>query len=81
MLVYAREPILPAEANLLSTVKQTDTLQLRERALADRAMAVQNIHGKQQTDKIYYDDKHRHVYFLFYYYYIYILYIIYIFII
>src|SRR5699024_1057139 len=38
-----------------------NVIELREKALAVRNLAVQNIKGKQKTDKVRYDEKHRHV--------------------
>ncbi|EFA13184.1 Transposon Ty3-G Gag-Pol polyprotein-like Protein [Tribolium castaneum] len=43
MLVYGREPILPSEANLRKDVEATDIIKIREKALAVRNIAVENI--------------------------------------
>ena len=61
MLVYAREPILPTEENLMETNIATDSFKLREMALACRSDAADNILQKQHTDKQRYDSKHRHL--------------------
>ena len=67
MLLYAptvnREPVLPTEANLNENIQLTDTMKIRDRALAVRNEAVQNIKNKQIIDKQRYDGKHRHVIF------------------
>jgi hypothetical protein len=56
--VYARHPILPVEAQLVDRECRTDAEQIRQRALALRSQAVQNILKKQVKDKIVYDEKH-----------------------
>lgn len=61
MLVYGREPILPTEANLIPAEGPCTSNDIREGALAARNQAVRNIQKKQQSDKIRYDSKHRHV--------------------
>lgn len=62
MLVYGREPKLPTEANLLTPCNNTDSNEIKNRALAVRAEAVANIHQKQILDKTRYAKKHPGVY-------------------
>lgn len=61
MLVYGREPILPTEANLMEPNDSQDAHKIREKALAVRNMAAENINKKRATDKVRYDEKHRHL--------------------
>lgn len=63
MLVYGREPILPTEANLMEVGNSQDARKIRERALAVRNIAADNINKRQTTDKTRYDEKHRHLQF------------------
>ena len=57
-LVYGRSPVLPVEAQLVETECRTDAEEIRQRALALRSQAVQNILKKQIKDKELYDKKH-----------------------
>lgn len=61
MLVYGREAIQPTEANLHEVCKSPDACAIRERALAVRSLAVENIKKKQGKDKKRYDSKHRYL--------------------
>lgn len=61
MLVYAREAVQPTEANLMEKCTSEDVCQMRERALAVRSQAVENIQKRQAADKVRYDSKHRHL--------------------
>ena len=61
MLVYGREPILPIEANMIEPPESLTSHTLREKALAVRNKAVENLERKQKIDKLRYDSKHRHV--------------------
>ncbi|KAF2890341.1 hypothetical protein ILUMI_15831 [Ignelater luminosus] len=62
-LVYAREAVLPTEATLTRTIRSEDIQTIRDRALAIRGQAVENIHNKQVIDKKRYDQKHRELHF------------------
>ena len=59
MIIFAREATLPSDAALTEGDEVTDTLQLREKALAIRATAVENLHKRQEKDKVRFDKKHR----------------------
>jgi hypothetical protein len=61
MLVYGREPVLPTEANLLEPKQTIDANEIREKALAVRSLAAQNIRDRQEKDKDRYDNKHRNI--------------------
>lgn len=61
MLLYAREPVLPTEANLQKPTNNTDIVLLRERALTVRNQAIVNISNKQQKDKSRNYENHRHL--------------------
>ena len=61
MLVYGREPVLPSETSLRKNIENIDIINIREKALAVKNMAVDNIRLKQNIDKKRYDEKHRHV--------------------
>jgi len=58
-LIFARNPTLPLDATLLETEDEPNTNELREKALLLRAIAVENIHKKQEKDKDIYDKYHR----------------------
>ena len=64
MLVYAREAVLPTQANLLQEPLSSYVFDIREKALAVRNWAVENIYKKQNIDKERFDEKHRHVEFM-----------------
>lgn len=57
--MFAREATLPSEAALDSVECNTDAVEVRERALRMRAIAVDNIHKRQAWDKKRYDRNHR----------------------
>lgn len=61
MLLYAREPILPTEANLMASMNNSEAIKIREKALFVRNQAVENISKKQGAQKTRYDEKHRHI--------------------
>nr|CAI5868528.1 unnamed protein product [Callosobruchus analis] len=56
---FMLEPILPTEASLLQDIKTTDAIQIRDRTLAVRQLAAENIKKKQVIDKYRYDAKRR----------------------
>jgi transposase InsO family protein len=59
MLMFAREPVLPAEAMLTDVQCQTDAAAIREKALAMRYWATQNITSRQEKDRVRFNEKHR----------------------
>lgn len=60
-LVYGRHPVLPSEASLAQQSSHIDAEEIRQRALAVRSQAVENIYKKQRVDKRIYDAQHREV--------------------
>lgn len=60
-LVFARHPVFPCEANLLKPCTNINAEEMRQRALAVRCLAVENICEKQKIDKKIFDEKHRHL--------------------
>lgn len=58
-LVFARDPVLLPEASLTHPSSIFDIEKTRQRALATRAIAVENILKKQKVDKHRFDMKHR----------------------
>lgn len=60
-LVYAREPTLPSEAELIQEVQNQTIEEIRNKALIIRNQAVENINKKQIYDKERYDNLHRSV--------------------
>ena len=61
MLVYGREAVLPSQTNLMQEPDTTTAAEIREKALAARALGVQNITARQKCDKARYDVRHRHI--------------------
>lgn len=61
-LLYGREATQPTDAQLLQQTPSLDTIEeFRSRILNARALAAENIHGKQTVDKQRYDANHRDI--------------------
>lgn len=58
-LTFARNPTLLLDTTLLEADNQMDSSKLRKKTLMIRAIAADNIHTKQDTDKGIYDAKPR----------------------